>query len=86
MLDELGLIHAVRYLGDNDAVMLSFVLDFGFAANHDFAATCLVGLSNAIISVDNASCGEVGSLDVLHQFINGDVGIVDIGADAIDAL
>ena len=86
MLDEFCLIDAVRNLGDDNAVVLAFALDFGLAADHDFAATGLIGLSNTIVTKDDAARWEVGSLDVLHQFVNSNLRIVDIGTDAIDTL
>ena len=86
VLDEFGLINAVRYLGDDNAVVLTLALNFGLTANHDFAATGLIGLSYAIITIDDTARWEVGSLNVLHQFVDGNLRIIDIGTDAIDTL
>ena len=84
LLDHLALVHHVGDLGDNDGLMTLLVhLDIGLGAHHDAAAAGLVGLPDAAAAHDDAAGREVGTLDVLHQFVRGDLRVVDIGADGV---
>ena len=80
---EVGLVDAVRNLGDDDLVVGLACLDLSLGTHHDTAATCLVGIAHARESIDIGTCGEVGTRDVLHQAIGIDIGVVDIGTAAV---
>ena len=54
-------------------------LNLGLGAHHHAAAPGQVGLAHAAHAVDVSARGEVRSLDVLHQFLDGDVIVVDVG-------
>ena len=86
MLDQLCLVDSVRNLSSNDSLIAAFSLDLCFRANHYSSATSLVGILHAVVAVDDTASREVWSLDILHEFRNGDVRIVDICADTIDHL
>ena len=87
LFDHLALVHHIGDLGDDDGLVAAIVhLDFRLGAHHDAAAAGLVGLLDAAAAHDDAAGREVRTLDVLHQFLRGDLGIVDIGADRVAAL
>ena len=50
------------------------------------AAACVVGLLDALPADDDAAGREVGALDVLHQALDVDVGVVDHRDDCVDRL
>ena len=61
-------------------------LDFGFGTDDDTAATGFESIFYTGIAVDDTPCGEVGSLDILHQLFDGDVAVVDQSDRSIDTL
>ena len=61
-------------------------LEVGLAAEDDASPTRLERFAHTFVAVDDASSREIGSLDVLHQLLRGDLAVVDIGDDAVDAL
>ena len=82
--DHVFLVHHVGNFGHHDglaAVVGHF--DFGLGTHHHPAAAGVVGVDYALAAHYDAACREVGALDVLHQFLGGDVGIVDVGADGV---
>ena len=83
MTDHIGGIGQIGQCGDDDAVMVLFGLDFGVTTHHDAAAAGEESVLHPAIAVDDAAGGEVGSLDGLHQLLNGDVVVIDVGADAV---
>ena len=86
LLDHLALVHHIGNLGDDDGLVSLVVhLDFRLGAHHDAAAAGLIGFLDAAAAHDDAAGREVGTLDVLHQFVRGDLGVVDIGADRVAA-
>ena len=86
LLDHLALVHHVGDFGDDDGLMTFLVhLDIRLGTHHDAAAAGLVGLPDAAAAHDDAAGREVGTLDVLHQFVRGDLGVVDVGADRVAA-
>ena len=84
--NQFCLVHAVRYLGDNDRIVQLVGFDFGPCAHHDAAAPRFVGALHALHADDVAARGEVGGFHVFHQFGNGDIGIVNQGHAAVDHL
>ena len=86
LLDHLALVHHIGDLGDDDGLVSLVVhLDFRLGTHHDAAAAGLIGFLDAAAAHDDAAGREVGTLDVLHQFVRGDLGVVDIGADRVAA-
>ena len=85
LLDHVGLIDLIRYRGGNDAFVAVVFLDGGFATDHDTSPTRLKCLTDALVAVDHACRRKIGSLDELHEFLDGDVVVVDIGDDAVNA-
>ncbi len=61
-------------------------LDGGFTTDHDPTLSGFKRLADAFVTVNNASRREIGSLDVFHQLGDGDVVVVDVGDDAVNAL
>ena len=84
LLDEFGLVDVVGYLGDDNLIVCAFCLYLCFGAHDDAATACLVGFAYSINAADDASCGEVWTFDVVHEFIAGDVWVVYIGYAAVD--
>ena len=86
ILHQVGLVHTVGNLGHHNLVMGVARLDFGLGTHHDASPTRLVGISHTLYTIYICAGGEIGSLDVLHQSVGIDVGVVDIGAAAVDHL
>jgi len=86
-LHEIGAVHVVGDLGDDDAFASAFALfDRHASAHADLAPAGFKILADAGAALDETARGEVGALDVGHETVDGDVGVVNLGADAIDAL
>ena len=86
ILNELSLVHPVGNLGHHNLVVGLVALNLGLGAHHDASASRLVGVSHALYAIDIGARGEVGSLDIAHQSVGVDVGVVDIGAAAVNHL
>ena len=79
--------HLVGHLGDDDALLAALHrLDVRLAADDHAAAAGLVGLADAAVADDDAAGREVRALDVLHQAVDVDVGVVDVGDHRVDRL
>ena len=86
VLHEFLLVQSVGELVDDDGVVLWPGLDVGLGT-HDYTSTsCLVSRTHALHAHDVAACREVRSLDMLHEFVDGDVGIVNVGHAAVNHL
>ena len=86
-LHQGGPVDVVRDLGDDDLLASSLDLfHTGTTANLHGAAPCLKVLADTTDAAKLATGREVGSLDVLHQLVERDVGIVDLCADGVDGL
>ena len=73
-----ALFDHVWKLGDDDRLFaLRERLNVRFGLHTNAATTGLVGIANPLNAKDRASCREVGALDVLHQPVERDVGVVD---------
>ena len=83
-LDEFGLVHAVGYLSHHDGIVLGAAFYLGAGAHHYAAAACFVSALHALHAHDVAARREVGGLDILHEFLNADVGVVDVGHAAVN--
>src|SRR5690606_29423308 len=62
------------------------VLDLDAGAHVDATTTGTVGLDDAGTAVDDAGRGEIGARNVLHQLVNGQLGVVDQCQAAVDHL
>ncbi len=63
---------------DDDAVAVALALfDRGFRTDDDRAAAGFVAFPDRAFAADDAAGGEVGAGDVGHQFLHGDVRVVD---------
>ena len=62
------------------------LLDMGLGAQHDDAATGLVGLADAGPAADEGAGGEIRATDVGHQFVYGDGRVLHQGDQAVDHL
>ena len=84
--DEFRAVHIVGNLGDDDALASAFSFFDGHATAHaHLAATGLEILADASAALNQATCGKIRAGDVNHEAFDGDVGIIDLGADAVDA-
>ena len=83
ILYELCLVDTVGYLGDDNLVVRLAALYFGLGAHYYAPAPRLVGVAHSLYAVDVCPGGEVGRLDVLHQSVGVDVGIVYVGAATV---
>ena len=84
--DEFRAVHIVGNLGDDDALASAFSFFNSHASAHaNLAATGLEILPDAGAALDQAACGKIRAGDVNHEAIDGDVGVIDLGADAVDA-
>ena len=82
--EHVGLVDHIRDLGDDDRLAaVVALLDLGLGADHHAAAAGAVGVHDALAAHDDAAGREVRALDVFHQLLGRDVGVVDIGADGV---
>ena len=85
LLDQLGFVHLVGQLGDDDALavlLVDFHARLGLHANR--AAARGIGLVDAFAAQNEAAGGEIGPLDELHQVLDGGLGVVDQVGEAVD--
>ena len=84
---QLGAVHIEGDFGDDDrfAAAFSFLNADAPTDAHGAAAGLEVGL-DAVRALDEAAGGEIRTLHVNHEPFDGDVGVVDLGADGINAL
>ena len=84
LLDHVLLVDHVGNLGHYDglaAVVSHFYLCLG--ADHHAAPSGLIGLLDAADALDDSPGREIGALDILHQAVGVDIGIVDVCADGV---
>ena len=55
-------------------------------AHVDHAPAAVIGLPHPAHAVDNPTGGKIRRLDVLHEFVNADIRIVDQGLESVDHL
>ena len=77
IFNEFGFVYAIWYFMHHDGFVVGFLFYFGFGAYYDAPAAGMVSVPHAVVAVDGASGREVGSGDVLHQFVDADFRIVD---------
>jgi hypothetical protein len=93
-LDDLGdqpvvaaLLDHERQLGDDQRLLaLADLLDADACLHAHATAARLVGIADALVAEDDPAGREVRALDVPHQALDGDVGVVDVGDDPVDDL
>ena len=89
-LDELFFIDLIRDLGGDDAGALGVAggefLDLAAGAQNVAALARHIGALDARTAHEDGARGEIWRGDVLHQPVDGDVWIVDLGDDAVDDL
>ena len=86
-LDQPRLVDHVRDLMHDDAAAVGrHLLDFGFRAHDNAAATGCVRVVNAAAPQNDAAGGEVRPFDELHQIGYGAVRVVDEMDNAVDHL
>src|SRR5690606_30952761 len=89
LLDQTRLVQLVRQLGDHQLLAVAGlvdVLDLDAGTDVDASAAGAVGLDDAGAAIDDARSREIRAGDVLHQVIDGQIGIVDQRQAAIDHL
>ena len=80
-----GLVDRVGDLIDDDQLAASgAVLDLYLRADGELAAAGLVALADFLVVHQHAAGGEVRAGKVLHQLIQGDLRILDLGDDGAD--
>ena len=87
LLDQPRLVHLVGQLGDDDRLLAAAdPFDVGLGAHEDAAATGPVCAHDAGAAVDDGAGGEIRTLDVLHEFVHRQAGLVEQGKTAVDDL
>ena len=85
--DHVALVYHIRNFRNHygfTAVVCNF--DFRACAHHYPAAAGVVCVYDALTAHYDATCGEIGTLYVVHKFLCGYVRIVDVGADGVTHL
>ena len=86
-LDHPRLVDLIRDLGDDDGLaILADLLDFGASAHDDGATTGVIRFMDARSAEYDAGGREVRPRQVLHQLVDGDLGIVHVGTAGVDHL
>ena len=83
---ELLLVDAIRNLCYHNLVVVIASLYFGLGPHHDSATSCFVSLLHAFQAIDIGTCGEVGGWNILHQVVDAQIGVIDIGTTSVDNL
>ena len=87
LLDKLPFVHHIRDLGHYDGFPAGFAhLDFSPGSDDYPSAACLERISYALMSLDDTSRREIRPLYIMHEFIGGDIGVVDVRTDGIAGL
>ena len=76
-------IYLIRHFGNNDIITVIDLLKVCFSTYNHASASSLKGLTHSIIAIDDSSCREIRCLDILHEFINGNILIVKISNSTI---
>ena len=84
--NEVGLVDAVRNLGNDNLVVGIAALDLRLCTHNDASAARLVSLAHALQAIYVRTRREVGRLDVLHESVGVDIGIVNVCTAAVDNL
>ena len=78
-LNQACLVQLIGNFGDNNGFATSLFMDFdiGFGAHIDATTTSAIGLNNASSAINDCSGREIWPRDIFHQFIDGNIRIVD---------
>ena len=83
--DQLGPVHVVGNLGEDDRLAVALhLLHARLAAHAQGAFSGVKILSDWLGAKEHTSRREVGPLDVGHEPVNGDFRVVDLRADGVD--
>ena len=85
-LYQVGFDDAVGYLGDDDSLVVVFLVKLGSSTEYDATATGLVGFAHTAVAIYGATGGEVGRGYYLDEFIGGDVGVLQHGNRGVERL
>ncbi len=85
-LDQPRFVQLIGDLGDDDRVFIGLFVgfDLGTRTHEDAAAAGLVRFDDTGATVDDARRREIRPLDVFHQAVDRDLGIIDQREAAID--
>ena len=78
VFDELSLVHTVGNLCDHNLVVLVACLDIRLRTHNDTASAGLIGILYSLQAHDVGTCGEVGTLHMLHQSLGIHLWIVHV--------
>ena len=81
LLNEAGLVHLERDLGDQDGGGLLLVGDLGNTADHALPPARLVRLTDPGCSHDNPARGKVGGREDGKEFLDRNGRVVEVGGD-----
>ena len=86
-LDQGGLVHLIRDLGDDDGLAIfTAAFQSRFGAHDEAAAAVLISVEDALLAVDVGAGGEVGAFDMLQDLQQAGAGIVHQGDAGIHNL
>ena len=87
LLDHSRLVDVVGHIvGNNHIAALRIGFNRGLGSDDDRAASGRKGLAHTVVAVDDAASRKVGRGDILHQALDRDVGVVDVGDAAVQHL
>ena len=87
LADHVRLVDLVGNLLDDDLLLAGAGLfEAGLAAHDHPASASLIRILDSLHAIDDASRREVRGLDVLHQSLHRNVGVIDHGHTAVDDL
>ena len=86
VLNEHALIDLIGQLGDDNTGAALHLLKLRAGAEDHLAAACGVGGADAAAAHDDAAGGEVGARHVLHQIIEGGLGVIQHADTGVDDL
>ncbi len=85
LLDQRTFINLVRYFSNNDLFTVSTkFLSVSAGPKGHFTTTCFVSLFYSFIPVNDTGSRKIRSCDMLHQFLDLNIRIIDISLNAID--
>src|SRR5690606_366518 len=86
LLDQACLVHLVRNFGNDNGLLATalHVFDFGTGTGIDAATAGAIRLHDTGTAIDDTGGGEIRALDVIHQFINGQLAVLDQRQAAIN--
>ena len=87
LLNQSRLVHRIGNLGYYDSLTVFLpVFDFGLGPYPQLAPTSMIGRTNSADTHDLCTGGKVRSRNIFHQFVNGNLRVVNQGDDTVDNL